>query len=87
MPKKTVVEINCERCEGLEYVDPELAPKTPDLKASLGFAQDDGKPMEATFEVLCSSCRSSVKNLFEQMTKKIRRGRKAGDEAPAATGS
>ncbi len=87
MPKKTVVEITCERCDGTEYINPEESSETPDLNAVIGFGTEDGKPQHVAFETLCSSCKTSVKNLFEQMTRKIRRGRKAGEEVPAAPGS
>ena len=84
MAKKEVVEIVCDRCERVEYIDPKEVRDNPDLRIALGFEVQRGEdnlpaPSAAQFNELCSSCRKTVKNLFEQMTKKINWKRGKGE--------
>lgn len=64
MAKRNVVEIVCERCDRVEYVKPDEYQEEPDLVITCG-----GKTV--TFEDLCSSCKKTVGNLADQITKKI----------------
>jgi hypothetical protein len=89
--KKAVVEIVCDRCERTEYIPPEEVKEHPDLSVRLGFEVNEtieypssgvkAGPFgtEVQFNELCSSCKKTVKNLFEQMTKKISWKRNKGE--------
>jgi len=81
--KKNVVEINCDRCDRTEYVDPSLYSGSPDLALTFG-AHDGTEPeVHVAFDDLCSSCKKTVKNLSEQIAKKISWKRnKGGAEEP-----
>ena len=83
MSKKNVVEINCDRCDRTEYVDPGAYQERPDLDLTFG-AHDSAEPeVHVTFDDLCSSCKKTVKNLSEQIAKKISWKRnKGGEEEP-----
>lgn len=83
MSKKTVVQVVCDRCDRTEYVDPEMYNPKADLELYFGPKEDnpgDDKAdlshlctveIGALFNDLCSSCRKTVKNLSEQIAKKI----------------
>jgi hypothetical protein len=78
--KKNVVEITCDRCDRTEYLDPDDVADVPDLELSFGGKE----PVVAVFGELCSSCRKTVKNLSEQIAKKISWKRSKGGEEPEA---
>lgn len=83
MAKKEVVEIICDRCERVEYIDPKAVVEQPDLKIALSFdvtEEKESAPREAQFNELCSSCKKTVHNLFKQMTKKVNWKRGKGEE-------
>lgn len=79
MAKRTVVEIVCERCERTEYIKPEEHREEADLM--LTFGTEMGKQeVEEVFDDLCSSCRKTVRNLADQITKKISWKRNKDDD-------
>ena len=93
MAKKNVVEITCDRCDRTEYVDPDTYNVRPDLELYFGPKEatppsDDKEDLShlctveigAYFNDLCSSCRKTVKNLTEQIAKKISWKRNKGGE-------
>lgn len=75
MAKKNVVEIVCDRCDRTEYIDPDAYREHPDLALSFGMREENQSPplpeVQAVFNDLCSSCRKTVRNLSEQIAKKI----------------
>lgn len=95
MAKKNVVEIVCDRCERTEYLDPdEMSMLAAELQLSFGMKPRpvvDGKPMTlgegwqpeyeigVTYSELCSSCKKTIRNLIEQITRKINWKRNRGD--------
>lgn len=93
MAKKNVVEITCERCSRVEHVDPSAYADVPDLDLRFGSKPSDAQPEDGPtcyqsdmcmkFEDLCSSCKKTVRNLVEQIGKKISWKRAKDDESEA----
>lgn len=90
MAKKNVVEVVCERCERVEYVDPNGYSSLPDLTLQFGSKPSQNQIADAPttfetdvtvkFEDLCSSCQNTVRNLVAQIGKKINWKRKEKGE-------
>lgn len=88
--KKNVVEITCDRCDRTEYVDPSTYNVHADLELYFGPRKGEHEADDiaghstceilAHFNDLCSSCRKTVKNLSEQIAKKISWKRNKGGE-------
>lgn len=75
MARRTVVEIQCSRCERKELVEQPDPALTVTIAAGEGTSRaffavmGDGTKVE--FEDLCSPCRSAVKSHLEAIGKKI----------------
>jgi len=71
MARKQVVEIECSRCDRVEYREG-LA---PDLKKGMDceatFRKEDGTAVHVMFDDLCGPCRRSVLALLEQIGRTI----------------
>jgi hypothetical protein len=85
MPKKAVVEFECDRCGRTWYADADVG-STPSL--SVFFKGPDGAVIEeADYQVLCGSCASACANYVNSIVKELKksspkRGAK-GEEAGA----
>jgi hypothetical protein len=64
MAKKTVVEIQCDRCPRREYIDPETT-------KSVGPVTIQFMGETTTFTDLCSACFKAVAAHIEGITKKL----------------
>jgi hypothetical protein len=72
MPKKEVVEFECDRCGRKWYADPQEQEHTPSLQ--LRLVDPGGEVIEeARYEVLCDSCASTVLNYVGSITKELKK--------------
>jgi hypothetical protein len=72
MPKKQVVEFECDRCGRKWYADPKEQEHTPSLQ--LRLVDPSGEPIEeARYEVMCDSCASAVLNYVSSITKELKK--------------
>lgn len=86
MAKRNVVEIVCERCERTEYIPPEEHREEADLVILFG-TEPGAVDISTTFEDLCSSCKKTVRNLADQITKKISWKRNKEDDKKGEDGT
>jgi len=85
MPKKAVVEFECDRCGRTWYADADVG-STPSLAVFLK-GPDGAVIEEADYQVLCESCASACANYVNSIVKELKksspkRGAK-GEEAGA----
>lgn len=78
MPRKTVVQCNCDRCGRTWYEDALDKEGEPELLAAVAvtFVHHDKSaphnPICIKFEMLCESCEKTVKNLVAQIGKDLK---------------
>lgn len=74
MPRKTVVEMACDRCKRTWY--PEVkkdAPEPTTPSAALIFRDEKGETvLEELYEVLCESCAGTVRNYLANISKELK---------------
>ncbi len=66
MARKNVVEINCDRCERVEYLDPETTKMA--LGLELSFQGE-----ELVWPDLCSACHKAVGNYIKQIKRETKK--------------
>lgn len=74
MPKRLMVECECDRCNRKWYEDPEdpTKPKKTEKKNSslvLAFEDGTGTPVEKTYETLCPKCTNAVAGYVRSILK------------------
>lgn len=87
MPRRTVIEVVCDRCGRQEY-RPEEESKTP--RAGVTYLDEEGnKVAEAAFDTLCVHCAKAVLGYIKSVTKGMtkhspkRGAKRKGPEAPS----
>lgn len=94
MAKRQVVEIKCDRCKRIEYIEPDVYIESPDLKLEFGTKESKVQALNSNkvnmepeilinFPDLCSSCQNTVRNLIDQ----IRLEAKKKDDPPVESPS
>jgi hypothetical protein len=71
MPKKLAVHFECERCPRSwfeDYEEGQPMPESTEFAATLSYPLEQNC-MEISFEVLCTSCVQTVRNLFDSINK------------------
>lgn len=75
MPRKTVVEMTCDRCGRVWY--PEVKKEEPDpvtSSAAVIFKDEQGKiVVEETYGILCESCSKTVRNYLTSVSKDLKK--------------
>jgi hypothetical protein len=76
--RKQVVEVQCARCERVEYRDgpgdkvTELGPGQAHVFLAKVFAEAPGETdLEVKFEELCGPCKRTIRTMLEQIGKRI----------------
>lgn len=73
MPRKTVLQYDCDRCGRTWYEDaPKEAESMKCAGINVALFGSDGVLTEAKFEMLCESCEKTVKNLVAQICKDLK---------------
>lgn len=74
MALRKVIECKCARCPRTWYIDDKEVEEGKPVAAAVtaNFAAPDEQPIDIHFDILCPSCKSTVKNHIEGIAKVIK---------------